>query len=202
MENLKEIFERFGTGQVSDAMGRIGVLRGIHAINPQLRLFGRAFTAQAPIDDNLTLHWATKEANRGDVIVVDCGGASEVALWGELMSLCAVRHGIAGVVIDGAVRDRDALMDMRFPVYARGVMPLGPVRLSRGRINIPIQCGGVTVNPGDYVMGDSDGVVIMPACQVQQIIEAARKIEEKETDLKKSILSGEYLYDYFKLQEV
>lgn len=202
MENLKVVFEQYGTGQISDAMGKTGVPHGIYAMNPQLRLFGRAFTAQVSNNDNLTLHLATKEAKPGDVIVVESVGVNGAAMWGELMTLCAIRHGICGVIIDGFVRDKEALRELRFPVYARGVSPLGPARQKLGNLNIPIQCGGLTVNPGDYVIGDSDGVVFIPAEQVLEIIEATRLIEEKEAKIKKSIISGEYLFDYFNNKEV
>ena len=202
MDKISGLLNKLDTSQISDSMGRTGVPRDIYPMNLNLHMAGSAYTVRVSPGDNLMLHLATKQAKPGDVIVVDGSGLTSVALWGEMMSLCAKTHGIAGIVIDGAVRDSDALSCMDFPVYARGICPRGPVRVSKGEVNISIQCGGVVVNPGDYVVGDRDGVVIIPKEKIDAVIDAASSVAKREEQLKKRIISGEYLLDIFGLEEL
>lgn len=201
-EQLHERLSKLQVSHLSDAMGRTGVLDGLHPVNPQSRLVARAFTVRAMPGDNLTLHWAVTQAQPGEVIVVDAGGLLSVALWGELMSLAAQARGIAGLVIDGAIRDQETLATMDFPVYAKGSTPRGPVKASMGEINTPISCGGVVVKPGDLIVGDADGVAVIPQEKLDAILSAAEAIAAKEEMLKEKIARGERLFDLLNLGTV
>lgn len=200
VSELQERLAKLQVSHLSDAMGRGGVPDGLLPVNPKSRLIARAFTVRAMPGDNLTLHWAITQAQAGEVIVVDAGGLLSVALWGELMSLAAQSKGIAGLVIDGAIRDRETLAGMDFPVYAKGSTPRGPVKASMGEVNIPIQCGGVVVKPGDLVVGDADGVAVVPQEKLEAILSAAEAIAVKEEMLKEKISKGERLFDLLNLE--
>ncbi len=199
-EQLHERVAKLQVSHLSDAMGRSGVLDGLHPVNPKNRLIARAFTVRAMPGDNLTLHLAITQAQAGEVIVVDGGGLLSVALWGELMSLAAQVKGIAGLVIDGAIRDQETLASTDFPVYSKGATPRGPVKASLGEVNIPIQCGGVVVRPGDLIVGDADGVAVVPQDKQEAIISAAEAIAAKEEVLKAKIGQGQRLLDLLNLE--
>ncbi len=127
------------------------------------RLAGRAFTVRVPPCEITSVLLAAEQAGPGDVIVVDGAGAVERALWGGKLSKLALERGIAGVVIDGAIRDVDEIEALGFPVFAAAVVPTPPQRDRAGEIGVTVTCGGLTVSPGDYVYGDADGVVVVPA---------------------------------------
>lgn len=141
----------------------IGILMdgGIGPIWAGAHLVGPAFTVKTPPGDNASLMVAIREARPGDVLVVDGGGAADRALWGAILSLAARKRGIAGIVIDGAARDRDEITEMRYPVFARGVSPDTPYSKVHGSTGQPVVCGGLTVRPGDMVYGDGDGLVVI-----------------------------------------
>jgi 4-hydroxy-4-methyl-2-oxoglutarate aldolase len=192
---------RVAVSHVSDALGRVGVPAAMLPLNPQTTLLGTAYTARPWPGDNLTLHYALKHASPGQVLVVDGGGRTDIALWGELMSLCAKEQGLAGIVVDGAVRDRDALSKMDFPVYARAVTPRGPVKATMGQVNCPVTCGGVVVQPGDLIFGDADGVVVIPQERADQILTAAQAVAAKEVSLQEQIRAGGVLFDLLGLDQ-
>ena len=134
---------------------------GIAPIWPGAHVSGPAFTVRTPPGDNASLIVAIREAKAGDVLVVDAGGGLDRALWGAILSLAASNRGIAGLVIDGAVRDRDEITELGYPVFARGVCPDTPYSKVHGSIGRPVVCGGLTVHAGDVVYGDGDGVVVI-----------------------------------------
>lgn len=138
-----------------------------------LRVAGPAFTVRVRPGDNLFLHKALDIALPGDVIVVCGGGVLDNALLGEMMGRYAVSRGIAGIVIDGAVRDIEGLAELPIPVYARGVTPNGPFKSGPGEIGYPIAAGNVSVSSGDLVVGDSDGVIVLPRADAAPVIEKA-----------------------------
>ncbi|GEQ78118.1 diguanylate cyclase [Comamonas testosteroni] len=147
-----------------------------------LTFAGPAFTVKVRPGDNLFLHKALDIAQPGDVIVVDAAGALENAILGEMMGRYGASRGIAGIVIDGAVRDRAGLEELPIPVYARGVTPNGPWKSGPGQIGHPIAAGGIAISSGDLVIGDQDGVIVLPRADAQVIIEHAQahvKTEEK-----------------------
>lgn len=152
----------FPSSILADVAGRRGALQGrIAPLAPSMRFAGPALTVEVRPGDNLMIHAALALARPGDVIVVDGKGDLGAALMGEIMSQQAAALGVAGVVIDGAVRDSEAIRAMGFPMFAAGLNPNGPTKNIAGRINHPISVGGVTVRPGDLVVGDADGVTVI-----------------------------------------
>lgn len=199
MQQLTDRISRIQVSHISDAMGRTGVPAGLSPISRGAMLLGEAFTVRAHPGDNLALHWAITQAVPGQIIVVDGGGLKDIALWGELMSLAAQAQGIAGLVIDGAVRDVDAMDAIGFPVYARAVTPRGPFKASRGELQVPISCGGVPVLPGDWIVGDNEGVVVIPRTRLEEVVAAAEALAEREMQFKERMAQGERLFDLLKL---
>jgi RraA family protein len=153
---------RFPSSILADVAGRRGALHGrIAPLAPSMRFAGPALTVEVRPGDNLMIHAALAVAQPGDVILVDGKGELSSALMGEIMSQQAVALGVAAVVIDGAVRDAEAIRELGFPMYAAGLNPNGPTKSVAGRLNHPISIGGVTVRPGDLVVGDGDGVTVI-----------------------------------------
>lgn len=145
-----------------------------------LRLAGPAFTVKVRPGDNLFLHKALDVAQPGDVVVCDAAGALENAILGEMMGRYAASRGIAGIIIDGAIRDRAGLETLPIPVYARGVTPNGPWKSGPGEIGRVITAGGVAIAPGDLVVADQDGVLVLPRADAQAIITEAQAHAEVE----------------------
>jgi len=179
------------TPHLSDSMERL------YAGGPQLRpmhkegkLAGPAYTVKTTPGDNLLVHKALDTAQKGDVIVVDAGGICENAIIGELMMSRARQRGVAGIVIWGAIRDSAEIGAGTYPVYASGVTHRGPYKNGPGEINVPINMGGMAVNPGDIIIGDADGLVAVPQEQAERILASAKSILEKETAAMKQILAG------------
>ncbi|NKI96865.1 RraA family protein [Rhizobacter sp. SG703] len=153
---------RFPSSILADVAGRRGALHGrIAPLAPSMRFAGPALTVEVRPGDNLMIHAALAVAKPGDVIVVDGKGDLGSALMGEIMSQQAAALGVAAVVIDGAVRDSEAIRELGFPMFAAGLNPNGPTKGVAGRLNHPISVGGVTVKPGDLVVGDADGVTVV-----------------------------------------
>jgi RraA family protein len=147
----------------------------IKPISPQMKVAGPAVTVEVRPGDNLAIHAALAIAQPGDVIVVDGKGDLSAALIGEIMSTQAAASGIAGIIIDGAVRDADALSRGHFPVFAAGLNPSGPTKAIAGRVNHPVSVAGVAINPGDLIIGDMDGVVVLPREEVAALLELAQQ---------------------------
>jgi regulator of RNase E activity RraA len=181
--DLDDLLRRFApipAANVGDAMDRLGALIGIHSVWPGARLIGPAFTVWTRAGDNVIIHAAIDKAPAGSVLVINGEGDVTRALLGEMMGAKAKRKGIAGFVVDGMVRDAGGLQELGMPVFARGVTPAGPYKNGPGRLGEPVAVGNVAVSPGDIVLGDDDGVVIIPANRAASIILGAEKIFEKE----------------------
>ena len=152
----------YASSILADVAGRRGALHGrIAPLAPSMRFAGPALTVEVRPGDNLMIHAALAVAKPGDVIVVDGKGDLSSALMGEIMSQQAVALGVVAVVIDGAVRDSEAIRELGFPMFAAGLNPNGPTKNVPGRLNHPVSVGGVTVKPGDLVVGDADGVTVI-----------------------------------------
>jgi len=171
----------FAASVLADVAGRRGTLAGrIAPLSPSTRLAGPAFTIEVRQGDNLMIHAAMLMAKPGDILVVDGKGDRTCALMGSVMIRACRKLGIAGVVLDAAVRDTDELRELGFPVYSVGANPNGPTKLVPGRINWPISCGGVAINPGDLIVGDADGVVVIEREKAESVLDlAARKVAEE-----------------------
>ena len=172
----------FASSILADVAGRRGALSGrIAPLAPSMRFSGPAITVEVRPGDNLMIHAAMAIAKPGDVILVDGRGDLTSALMGEIMSQQCVALGIAGVVFDGAVRDCEAIRELGFPMYAAGLNPNGPTKFVPGRLNHPISIGGVTVNPGDLVVGDADGVTVIERDKAEAMLPLAAEKVAMET---------------------
>lgn len=178
------------TANIGDAQERFGTATGIHAVWPGATVSGRAFTVLTRAGDNLLVHEAMRQASPGDVIVINGGGDLTRALLGDLIGIRAKALGIAGFVVDGAVRDAEGLATIPLPVFARGVTPAGPYKSGPGRLQLPVAIGGVVVAPGDFVVGDGDGVVVVPSASAAETLAAAQQVEARERDKRAGILSA------------
>lgn len=190
---LVEQFKGLPVSNISDEMNRLGCMSARIKPYGSTPLAGVALTVREQLGDLLMVHKAISIAQPGDVIVVDgLQGDLVNALAGEMMSLWAKAKGIAGFVIDGAIRDVDAISRLGFPVYAAGVSPKGPYKDGWGEINAPISCGGVVVNPGDIVVGDDDGIVIVPPRDAPAILARAKAKFDRETAIRAEIAEGRW----------
>ena len=196
-------FEGIPTGVISDAMGRAGSMAAeIKPVWPRARIVGPALTVRTFPADNLMIHKAVTLAKPGDVLVVNAGGYRDAAVFGDLLGYSCKVHGIAGVVIDGASRDAEGMAAIGFPVFARAVLPMGSFKDSPGSINVPVSCGGVAVRPGDIIVGDGDGVVVVPTEEAADVLAKAQAVMAKEQQTRERLTKGEYLYDMLKLEDV
>jgi 4-hydroxy-4-methyl-2-oxoglutarate aldolase len=167
---------RFQPAIFADVAGRRGAMHGrIRAISPDMKLAGPALTVEVRPGDNLMIHAAMTLAQPGDILVIDGKGDQSCALMGALMMTACKALKLGGVVIDAAVRDTLELQELGFPVFSAGTNPNGPTKNVPGRINWPISCGGVTVSPGDLVIADADGVVVVERDRVGSLLREAEK---------------------------
>jgi 4-hydroxy-4-methyl-2-oxoglutarate aldolase len=177
---------------VYEAAGKSGDMDPlIRALIPGIRMAGPAFTLRTKPGDNLGVFLAIHEAPEGSVLVIDGGGTVRVTIWGGTSTAAARQKGLAGCVTNAAVRDLDEVTESRFPVFAPGVSVRGTVKDHKGWIGIPVCVGDVVVMPGDLVVGDSDGVVVVPAARVEEVAAAAVKQRRKEEDWDNRIRKGE-----------
>lgn len=184
---LVEGFKGLPVANIADMMNRTFCMNA--AIKPvnEAPLLGVAFTVKTRPGDNLMLHKALDMAEPGDIIVVDASGDLTNSLMGELMVMWGEKKGIGGYVIDGAIRDYGALKNSDVPIYAAAVMPAGPYKDGPGEINFPISCGGVVVNPGDILVGDEDGVVVIRKEDAEAILKEAKAKNAAEQQIMKDI---------------
>lgn len=203
---LVERFRNMPVANIDDNMGRIAAVDA--AIEPvgHGQLLGTAFTVRVPQGDNLMFHAAMDLAKPGDVIVIDAGGFTDRAIFGELMATYCKVRGIRGIVCDGAIRDRSGLAAMEdFPVYARAATPNGPYKNGPGEINVPVVIGGKIVHPGDIVVGDDDGVLFIEPSIAEELADATLGVEKKEAAIMADILNkSEYIRPWVeeKLKEI
>lgn len=181
------------TSHLADSMGRFqAASRMMVAYHARARtLCGPALTVRTAAGDNLMVQKALDLARPGEVIIVDAGGYPGQAVVGEIMATYAHHRGIAGIVVDGAVRDVDFLRASPLPVFATAVSPRGPSRVGPGEINIPVCVAGLLVAPGDLVVGDSDGVVAVPRGEADDVLAAARALKEREAETLAAIARGQ-----------
>jgi 4-hydroxy-4-methyl-2-oxoglutarate aldolase len=192
----------FDTATVDEALGRGHAMsRSIRPLTSGIRLCGRAITAACYYGDNLMLHCALELARPGDVIVCDTGGGTDVAVWGDIMTLQAQRMGVAGLITNGSVRDTRTIRESGFSVFHAGISMRGPSKPALGAVNHPVSVGGVIVNPGDVVFGDDDGVVVVPRERLSEAVQKAGERAEAEQRMREAIKNGARLYDLLKVEE-
>lgn len=186
-----DAFTKLPVANVSDSMSRMTAggsrIRPMHASGG---MAGVALTVKARPGDNLMLHKAIDMAGPGDVIVIDAGGDTTNALFGELMLAYAIKRGVAGLVFNGAIRDADAIRETNHPVFAAGVTHRGPYKDGPGEINVPVSIDGMVVHPGDIVIGDGDGVLCVPMAEAEDILTRTQAKHEAETRQMQAIADG------------
>jgi regulator of RNase E activity RraA len=201
-ETLKA-FSDVPAAVASDALNRGGTLAGqINPLRPEMRICGQARTVDCPAGDNTPLRAAVRDADEGDVIVCDAKAYEDRAVFGGLMALFAKEQGINGLIIDGAVRDSDEIIDAGLNMFCRAVVPNGPITQGGGTVDAPITCGGQAVRAGDIVIGDADGVTIVPLERAQEVLDACNSILSKEAKLMEDLKKGATLAGYFGLVDV
>jgi len=193
-EELFEAFSKVSTCNISDAFHKQGVMFGIlpQSLAHKQKMVGRALTVQTANGDWAKPVEAIDRAKKGDVIVVDVGGAP-VAVWGELASHSAVQMGVAGLVVDGAVRDIDDIREMRFPAFSRTVAPCAGEPKGYGGIGIEVTVGGQRVRTGDWIVGDESGVIVIPKEMAVEVANRAIDVHERENRTREEILRGSTL---------
>ncbi len=197
---LLKAAHELSSATVHEASGKRGALpSAIKPVDPRFRLCGTAFTVQSPGGDNLWIHRAMDLASPGDVLVVDVSGSYEHGYWGEIMSSAARQRGLAGLVINGCVRDGVLLGEIGFPVFARGLCIRGTEKDfgARGFINYPLLLGDVTVSAGDLILADADGVVAVAADAISGVLTAARRRDAEEAAILTRIAAGERTLDIY-----
>lgn len=189
-------FKDSATAIISDNLFR---LPGAVDLRPFYRgevMAGTALTVRTRSGDNLAIHQALEYVRPGDVLVIAGGGDTTRALIGEIIVTIASTRGAAGIVVDGAIRDADAIGRLGLPCFARAAIHLGPYKNGPGEINVPVSIGGLIIEPGDIVVGDGDGIVAFPQAIATELLKAIRKQQAKETDILQSIREGRYAGAY------
>ncbi len=199
-EKTIELLTRVSTPNISDAMHRKGAMKNIRSICRGTKMAGRAVTVQTFPGDWAKTVEAIDFARAGDVIVI-YNGSPHVAPWGELATLSCINKGVAGVVIDGAVRDVDDIRRLNFPVFATSIVPNAGEPKGFGEINAEIQCGGETVKPGDFIVGDDNGVVVVPKERGYEIARRAVEVEKNERRIRDEIKRGKTLSEVLYLEK-
>ncbi len=193
-KELIEAFRGIPVANIDDCMGRIACCGSELMAMNKTPMLGTAFTVKAPEGDNLMFHKALEMAQPGDILVIAAGGSKHRSLCGEIMSMTAIAAGIKGFVVDGCIRDKDEIGEFtNFSVYATGVTPNGPYKNGPGEINVPVSVCGQVICPGDILIGDSDGVVVIKPEEAAELAQKAKAVSEMEVQQKADIVSGKGL---------
>ncbi len=192
-----------GSSLFASAAGdRVRIVLGLEPAFPSARVVGRAFTVRGAPGDNLALHHAVSSAAPGEVIVLTVGGEQQGAHCGEIVAIAARERGIAGIVLDGAIRDRAEIAALRFPVFFRGASPRGPGKNGPGALGVPVELDGVPIHPGDLVCADADGVAIVAGADVDDVTAAVAALEQREAGIVADLRHGKSTVDIFELKEL
>lgn len=196
-EELVKRAKKLSSSLLSDAMGSFGTMDySIKPVKEGMKVAGTALTVKVEPGDNLYLHKSVYLASEGYVLVMDNGGYKQGAVWGEMMTRGALAKGVEGVVLEGAVRDLEDIKKLSLPIFAAGVVPSGSTTNGPGEINTFISSGGVNVAPGDFILGDDDGVVVVQRHMLEEVLQKAEAKAEKEYARIKEIEQGKYEPDW------
>ena len=200
---LSALLAAYPTGNLCNASSKVKAMHPrIRPIAQGVRLAGPVRTAKIAPGQNAAIHRAVYLAEPGDVLVVDAGASAYYGPFGDILARACLQRGISGLVIDGTVRDSAEIIELGFPVFCSGCSPAVTAKTEAGEVDIAVECGGIGVRPGDIVVGDADGVVVIPAGAAEEISDQVRVVARKERDIIDQLEAGKTTYEIFELSKL